>query len=277
MNKKNHIDKSDMDQHVLDLLNAGIDGELSPSEEAELNEFLAGSEQVRDVNKELIAITSLLDQVPELEPPQYLQSAIERQIRLPVDSKSPAHDSRKHHGHEQRQGYFGAWLTAHWLRTGIALAAGVVLTVGVYEMGSHPISVEDASNMVGTVVKGQAAYQGELLSSIHLNTDTLSGRVELHNIDNLYKLDIQMNSDGDSELVVDFAGRGLEFVGVSSMQAFEDAVSVANGSINIAGSGEQHFTLKFQRTSEVPQATPLELIFFADNKLVQEAELSILR
>jgi hypothetical protein len=120
-------------------------------------------------------------------------------------------------------------------------------------------------------------YQGELLSSIHLNTDTLSGRVELHSIDNLYKLDIQMNSDGDSVLVVNFAGRGLEFAGVGSMQAFEDAVSVENDSINIAGRGEQHFTLKFRRTSEVPRATPLELNFFADNKLVKAAELSILR
>jgi hypothetical protein len=277
MNENDYNEKPHMDQHVLDLLNAGIDGELSPSEEAELNVFLAGSKEVRDLNEELIAITSLLDQVPDIEPPQYLQSAIERQVRLPVQSQDAALNSPTHNTQKEKQSFFGAWLTTHWLRTGIALAAGVVLTAGVYQMGSHPISAEDASNMVGTVVKGQAAYQGELLSSIHLNTETLSGRVELRNIDSLYKLDIQMNSGGDSVLVVNFAGRGLEFAGVSPERDFEDAVSVANGSINFSGSGEQHFTLKFRRTSEVPQATPLELNFFADNKLVKAAELSILR
>ena len=77
MNDKNHIDKAHMDQRVLDLLNAGIDGELSPSEEAELNVYLADSEQVRDLNEELISMVNLLEQVPELEPPQYLQSTID--------------------------------------------------------------------------------------------------------------------------------------------------------------------------------------------------------
>lgn len=265
MSEHDHIDTTLMDQRVLDLLNGGIDGELSSSEQLELNRLLAGSEQVRDLNDELVAITSLLDQVPEREPPQYLQSTIERQIRLAVQSRN----------HEEKPGFLGTWLTAHRLRTGIALAAGVVLTISVYEMGSEPMTAGDASNMVGTVVKGQTSLQGELLSSVYLDTDTLSGRVELRNIDNLFILDIQLNSDGPARLVVNFADRGLEFEGVTPEREFVDAISVVNGAINVASSGEKHFTLQLRRTSEMTQASPLELAFFTNDNLVDEARLRI--
>jgi hypothetical protein len=256
-----------MDERTQDLLNGGIDGELSSAEQKELDRLLAGSDKVRDLNEELVALTGLLDGLPELAPPQYLQKSIERQVRLPVQNIEQ----------EEKQGFLHNWLPSSWLRTGFALAAGAVLTVGVYEMGSGPITAEDATKLVGTVVKSQATGQGELLDSIHIDTETLNGLVELRNRDDLYTLDVQLNSDGPTQIVVNFAGRGLEFEGIARMQDRNDAVSVMDGSINVASSGEQRYTLKLRRTDEVrgQQAAPLELEFFANNTLVHEARLSI--
>jgi len=260
MNEQNHID-----QHVHDLLNGSVDGELSIAEQGELDRILADSDKVRGLNEELKAFTSLLADLPEREPPEYLQSAIESQVRLPVQSNS----------HEEKQGFFGTWLPAHWLRTGFALATGAILTVGVYEMGSESITAEDAANMVGTVVRSPSADQGELLDSIHVFTDTLNGRVELRNRDDSFTLDVQLNSEGPSKVVVNFAGRGLEFEDIARKQDHKDAISVVNGSINVIGSGEQRYSLNLRRTSETQQAAPLALGFFADNTLVHEAELNV--
>ena len=171
MNEQKHNELSDIERRVFDLINGGIDGELSTTEQSELDRLLTGSEKVRDLNEELITMTGLLDQVPELEPPEYLQSTIERQVSLPVAGKS----------NDEKQGFFGTWLPAHWLHASVALAAAVVLTVGVYEMGSEPMTARDAANMVGTVVKNPVTAQGELLGRVHLNTDTLNGLVELRN------------------------------------------------------------------------------------------------
>ena len=256
-----------IDQHAEELLNGGVDGILSTAEQNELGSLLADSAQLRDFNEELKTITGLLDGLQEVEPPPYLQESIERQIRLPVQSNQQ----------EEKRGFFATWLPAHWLRTGFALAAGAVLTVGIYEMGSEPMTVEDATRLVGTVVKSQAADQGEILDSIHILTQTLNGRVELRNKDDLFTLDVQLNSDGPTQVVVDFAGRGLEFEGITRMRDQMDAVSIVDGSVNVTSSGEKRYTLNLRRTtnSEGQKIAPLGLDFFANNMLVHEAELSI--
>ncbi len=262
MSEHKHID-----QHAEELLNGGVDGVLSAAEQDELNSLLAGSAQLRGLNEELKTFTGLLDGLQEVEPPPYLQESIERQIRLPVQSNQ----------HEEKQGFFGTWLPAHWLRTGFALAAGAVLTVSIYELGSGPMTAEDATNLVGTVVKNQVDEQGELLDSIHIFSDTLSGRVELRKKDDLFTLDVQLNSDGPTQVVVDYAGRGLEFEGITRMQDQNDAVSIVDGSVNVASSGEKRYTLNLRRTTnaEGQKIAPLRLEFFANNTLVHEARLSV--
>jgi hypothetical protein len=139
------------------------------------------------------------------------------------------------------------------------------------------MAAEDATNLVGTVIRSQAAEQGELLDSIHIFTDTLSGRVELRKKGDLFTLDVQLNSDGPTQVVVDYAGRGLEFEGITRMQDQNDAVSIVDGSVNVASSGEKHYTLNLRRTtnSEGQKIAPLGLDFFANHILVHEAELSI--
>ena len=265
MNKHSNNDEHLIDQHVQDLLNGSIDGELNEAETAELDQLMASSEHVRKLNEELTAISSLLDRVPEREPPGYLQSAIEKQVRLPVTNN----------GSDGKQGFFGNWLNANWLRTGFALAAGVVLTVGVYQMGSEPITDQDSANLVGTVVKNPVSKQSELLGTILVETDKLNGVVELRNTGDLFVLDLHLDSAGLSKVAVNFAGRGLVLEDFRPGQDIEDNITVVNDSVTIASSGEQHFTMKLRRTSETVEVRPLELEFFAGNKLVHVAKLNI--
>ena len=156
-----------INQHALDLLNGGIDAELGITEQEELARLLAESGEAREINEELKSFAQLMGELPDLEPPEYLQESIESQIRLPAQNKAPG----------DKQGFAGTWLSANWLRTGFALAAGVVLTVGVYEMGSEPITEQDATNLVGTVIKNQVVDQGELLDRIDISNDLLNGFV----------------------------------------------------------------------------------------------------
>ena len=255
-----------LEQRIVDLLNGSIDGEISAAEQDELDSLLASSPDVRKFYKELRAVTRILDELPELEPPQYLQETIEKQVRLPVEG----------HTNTDKPGLFGGLLSANWLRTGVALAAGVVLTVGVYEMGSEPITNGDSTSMVGTMAnRDQADLQGALLDSIQLDTEQLKGRVELRGKDNLFTLQVQLDSDGPAEVVVNFGGRGLEFEGVSRLHNLENTVSVVDGAFHYAGMGEQQYTLNLRRTEVVQKAAPLELEIFANNKLIQQAKLNV--
>jgi hypothetical protein len=266
MNEQNNIDQGPVDQRIQDLLNSSIDGEISKADQDELDRLLVTSDSVRNLNEELRAVTHILDELPEVEPPQYLQESIKRQVRVPVQISY----------NTGRPGLLGRWLNTNWLRAGFALAAGVVLTVSVYEMGSEPITGGDSTRMVGTMAKRDLTAQpGILLDSIHLDTDKLNGLVELRNIGDLFTLDVQLNSEGPSELVVNLAGRGLEFDGVSRMQNPVDAVSVVDGAIHLASSGEQRYTVSLRRISKALEDETLELDFFANNELIQQAKLNV--
>lgn len=266
MSKQNNTGMTPVDLRIQELLNGSIDDELSTAEQAELDQFLFSSQSVRDLNEELKAVTHLLDELPVVEPPAYLQGAIESQGRLPVQADAMA----------KKPGILGDWLGANWLRTGFALAAGAVLTISVYEMGSRPITPEEAASMSGTMVKNiPADHQGSLVDSAHLNTAQLDGLVELRSKDDLFTLDVNLKSEGPFEVVVDFAGRGLDFDGATREQDPEVAISIKDGSVHLASSGEQHFTVTLKRVSKVQKIAPLALDFFADDQLVQKTELII--
>jgi hypothetical protein len=142
-------------------------------------------------------------------------------------------------------------------------------------MGSEPMSARDAEQMTGTVVKNPVNDSLYLNDSISIDTDTLTGLVELRNTGDVFTLDLQLNSDGPSEVIVTFANRGLEFETITRNQVAEDAVEIADGSINVALNGEQGLTLQLRRTSGAQQIAPLELEFFADDTLVHVAELNV--
>ena len=156
---------------------------------------------------------------------------------------------------------------------GFSRGGRAVLTVGIYQMGSEPMSARDAEQMTGTVVKSPVLEPRNLQDSVNFNTEKLSGQLELRGTGDLFTLNLQLNSDGPSEVIVNISDYGLEFETITSNNAGEDAVSVENGSVIVALYGKQDITLQLQRTLGAQQTAPLELEFFTNDTLVHVAEL----
>jgi hypothetical protein len=262
MNEQTHIDPTNTDQHILDLLNGSIDGELNVPEQTELDTLLDGSERIRDLNSELINLAGMLDDVPKREPPGYLLDAITSQVRLPVPANG-----------QQKAGLFSQWLSSTWMRTGLAMAAGVLLTVGIYQSDSGGLSPEDAANMTGTIVKHPSAV---LAGSTRFDTDVMSGEAQLFYRDNLLYVEVRLESDGESVLNLDFSGQGLAYAGIKGVHNQADVVEVVKNSIVITSTGgEQQYELLLKPTEEFlhNDSTKLMVGFFADNVLIHQAEL----
>jgi len=262
MNEPTHNGQSQVDQHVLDLLNGSIDGELNAVEQAELDTLLAGSADVRDLHEELSALTGILDGAPEREPPEYLHEAIISQVRLPVNAGVS----------EPKPGLFSEWLAAPWMRTGLAMTAGVLLTFGIYQTGTENLSPEDTARMTGTVVKNPA---GALLDSTQFNADTIIGKAELRSRDGQLFVDVYLESDGKVVLNLGFTGQDLEYGGINGLQDSADDVTVSNGLVSVTSSGQQHYELWLRSATDLDkdQSGRLTLAFFAGEALVHEAEL----
>ena len=93
MTEQNQTEQTSVDQNVLDLINRSIDAEISAQEQDELDRLLTASPEVHNLNEELRTVTRLLDEVQELNPPEYLQDSIERQVRLPVQDHADSKNS----------------------------------------------------------------------------------------------------------------------------------------------------------------------------------------
>jgi hypothetical protein len=272
MNEHTHIDKSHVDQHVVDLLNGSIDGELSAAEQAELDKLLAGSVHLRDLHEELKAMAGILNGLPEREPPEYLHNVImsqatTHQVSLPISGGAQGEKPSPF-----STGLFSNWFSAPWTRTGLAIAAGLVLTVGIYQSDSGNLSPGDTSSMTGTVVKNP---NGVLLDSTRFDTQVMNGKAELRFEDGLLLVDVDIEADGLTVVNLGFSGQSLQYAGIDGLQNQADNVVVADGSVSVTSSGQQHYELLLRRTAELPEENPttLALTFFADNVLVHEAEL----
>ena len=65
-----------IDPKYFELIQADIDGEIDDSGKAELENFLAESEEGRAVYEELETLCHSLDNMPEVEPPQHLRHVL---------------------------------------------------------------------------------------------------------------------------------------------------------------------------------------------------------
>jgi hypothetical protein len=70
-----------IEQKFTDLINAAIDGDISDREKADLDAFLASSDEGRDLYDQLTNLCSALDALGTEEPPVHLRHIIMNNIR----------------------------------------------------------------------------------------------------------------------------------------------------------------------------------------------------
>jgi len=65
-----------LDQRIIELINAGIDGELGPEEQRELDAVLDSSPEAVTFRLELLQLNNAFSNLPELDPPPALARTI---------------------------------------------------------------------------------------------------------------------------------------------------------------------------------------------------------
>ena len=71
-----------LDQHIIELINADIDGELSPNELRELEAVFESSPEAVQYRVELLELNGALGDLPDLDPPASLTHRILDQVQL---------------------------------------------------------------------------------------------------------------------------------------------------------------------------------------------------
>lgn len=225
-----------MDQDELELVQAGVDGELGDAEKARLDALLAESAEARELHEKLRGLSAILDRTGPLEPPADLHARITDNIQLPRPSRT-----RSLFRFSALPGVF---------RYGVAAALAVVLTLAVYRGVDDVDPVADYADMVGTIARGEPVAGGVVIDSFHFRGASALGEVKLLERAGVFALEFQLDADEPVQFDVDFSGNGLAFDAFARQDLDLEAVSWNGETLSARARGEQRFVILMRRSGE---------------------------
>lgn len=250
-----------INERTTELIHSGLDGELRGSEQSELNSALEASAEARAYLKGLEAFSDLLDGEEALELPDGLHLKIVDSIQLP------------------RKKSFSFTAIPGFVRYGLAAAAGLVLTVGVYESqqgGSEGMDfTTDVGSMVGTIMRNDRAEVEETLDTLIFDLEQVSSAIRLQRRDGQLVLDVLLDAKDPVDITVDFTSDGLKFDAIAQTQSELKSIEFADQAIQVKGHGRHHFAVLLHRDSDRAESSQasIALRFTSNGELLKEGSL----
>lgn len=245
-----------IDQKHLDLINADIDGEISDSDRAKLQAFLAESAEGRALHEELAALCSTLDGVDSVDAPPHLRHVI-------MNSIKPA--STKPESPSLLQKIFAIPALTH----AVTFAAGVFLTLSLINSGQISIGAfDDVTGLVGTIAE---PIDAEVLGAVAFDKPEVAGKVALRRSGAMLILDMDLVAMRPIEVEADYTDRTIWFNGFAQLESSGTKISAETGRIRLDMDGKRRFAVYLQNKGG--RETTLKLRFMADGKVVHEASL----
>jgi len=236
-----------LDQRIIELINAGVDGELGPEERRELEAVLDSSPEAVTFRLELLELNNAIRDMPEMDPPPAQARNILDQVQLPVRPKL-----------FKLPGFLAG---LNPVAGGLAFATGLLLAVGFYETGSRNVTQQDTVNMVGTMVASdqlkvpgqwdRAPGQGDRLL---LDLDGLSGTVSLIVSENGQALEFDLVSSQVFEIELDLKMSGLMVNGFAQDDrgdgSFIDTLELLGRTMRVVNQGSHHFVVFLRQSPD---------------------------
>ena len=223
-------------ERILELINAGIDGELNESEASELQQHLDSSEEARSLHAGLHAMTATIAAVPQRDPPEGLRKNILEKVQLPG----------------KRRSTYRLFELSPFAGYGLAIAAGLVMIVSIYQLGPQEPTAEEVSRMTGTIVEQPTVGQAVFLDSFPIKLDLISGKVNLLGGGDTYILEFEVQSSEAMDVVFDLGAGSLQFAGFTETGIDNEDVSVTGSSIRVRLEGDKKFVMSLERIGDDP-------------------------
>ena len=246
-----------IDQKFTDLINAGLDGEISDADKSELQTFLAENAEGRALHEELASLYGTLDSVEHVDPPPHMRHII-------MNSVPPARAA------DDNPGFLQVLFATPALKYAATFAVGVFLTLSM--VNSSKISsqaFDDVTGLVGTVAD---PVNATLASSVTLSEVTIAGTVSLRSAGSLLILDFDLVSSDHIEVEADYTDRTIWFNGFAQLASEGTTVSTETGRVSLGmEEGKRRYAVYLH--NEGGRETTVSLRFIADGEVVHEASL----
>ena len=197
-------------QEKMDLINAGIDGEISHQDEDRLAALLLENAEARALHAELQALCGSIESVEAVSPPPHLRHVIMNTIKpTPGKRRSPG---------------FMEWLLAMpAFKYSATFAAGVILTLSAVSSDQHSNrALDDVTGLVGTIAD---PVRDDFLASTAVDNANVVGQVSLRSSGSMLILDFDLVANGPVEIDAQYPDRTIWFNGFGQLEASGTTIS----------------------------------------------------
>lgn len=250
----------------LELINAEIDGELTPEERVELDALLSSSAEARNMKAELQKLANVIESVPEQEPPADLTDRILGQLKRP--------------GHRPSFSFASLFASLQPVPVGMAFAAGLLLTVGVYELSPGQRTDSEVTGMVGTMVTDSRGEKSGQESRLAIAGPGVMGSVALSGVGDILVLSFDVAAEQQTEIVIAMAEAGLGFGGIAHGAVEKGAIGgsyeVSGGDLRVVSETSHPFNVYLRRVENGnphSQGIGIEVIYSGERVFKGSLEL----
>lgn len=236
------------EQRELELVSAGIDGELNGDERIALHSLLESSAEARELKSELEQLDSLLNDIPDLEPPPSLHASIMSQAK-----------PRAATGPTSSMDWVRELIPGAGLRYVLATGAGAIvalLLVSVQRLDPGPM---DYSELVGTMSGEPTRNGADILDVYDFSSDDIAGRMQLRQVGDVVFLDISAETEQPLNIAMDFGGADLWPDLVAQVDGHSESIAIAGQAMQVQTSGRQQLTILLRRADGASSAVEAEI------------------
>ena len=241
-----------------ELIQADIDGEIDDAGKAELEDFLAESEEGRAVYEELETLCRSLDSLPSLDPPAHLRHVLLNQAPVKAPSQpSPNLLQRLFSG--PLLGYVGVF------------AAGVALTLALLDSGQiSRDAFDDVTGLVGTIADSR--HLGSEHGTVSIDKSEVAGIVTLRSAGPLLIVDFDLSARQPVEIVAGYSDKTIWFNGFAQLESTGTSIAAETGAVTVRMDGKRRYAVYLNNPGMRPAT--IDLRFMANDEMIREAQLS---
>lgn len=247
-----------IDPRFSDLIQADIDGEISPKDKEELDAFLAQSEEGRALRDEFAALVKVLDEIEDVEVPVHLRHVIMNMV--------PA----KNVATRETSGLLSRMFARPTLAYIGTFAAGFVLSLAL--VSSNEVSTgafDDMAGLVGTIADVEQA--GPARAIVAIDESEIAGTVTLRTAGALMILDFDLSAQETIEIVASYSDQTIWFNGFAQLESSGASVAANSGSVRMTMDGKRRYAVFLNNPGRRPATITMQ--FMARGQLIHEANI----
>jgi hypothetical protein len=245
-----------IDPNIVELINADIDGEISPADKDTLEAMMAESPEAQAMHAELSGLSSSLDELPDLDAPPYLIHTIMAEIPKPES--------------QGRGDFLRGLFAAPALRYAAMFAAGAILTLSL--VNSDQVSeraFSDVTGLVGTISSEVPVGPG--IQTMQIDRTDVAGHITLRSSGPLLIVDFDLVSNGPIDIVASYSDQSVWFNGFAQLESPGASISAESGRISMKINGKRRYALYLHNAGD--RNVSINLRFMSDGEVVYDTDI----